>query len=77
MKNKKPFLLNPFCFHLRFFLSLLCGCQSAPAIKETEEFYINDRHILLNATKWTILTYSEELYDDSQTEEFKEAKSMG
>lgn len=79
MKNKKPFSFKSlFVFIFVFSFLFLCGCQSAPAIKETEEFYINDRpHILLNATKWTILTYSEELYDDSQTEEFKEAKING
>jgi len=79
MKNKKPFSFKSLFVSIFVFSFLfLCGCQSAPAIKETEEFYINDRpHILLNATKWTILTYSEELYDDSQTEEFKDAKING
>lgn len=54
-------------------LTLLIACSSAPspAIKATEEFYINDRpKSLLNSTRWTILTYSEELYDYSRAEPF-------
>lgn len=54
-------------------LLFLTACQSAPspAIKATEEFYINDRsNVLLNATKWTIFAYGEELYDDSQKREY-------
>ena len=49
-------------------LVFLSACQSAPApaIRETGEFYINDRsHILLNATAWTILAYGRDLYIDS------------
>ncbi len=58
-----------------FLLTLLSACQGSPKphIRETEEFYINDRsHILLGSTKWTIYAYSEELYEDSQEQEYKD-----
>ncbi|MFA5442652.1 MAG: hypothetical protein WC286_02050 [Bacilli bacterium] len=58
-----------------FLLTFLSACQGSPKphIRETEEFYINDRsHILLGSTKWTIYAYSEELYEDSQEQEYKD-----
>lgn len=61
-------------------LIFLSGCQSTPVttIKETEEFYINDRSkILLNATTWTIVTYSEDLYEQTQTKTFKDRSISG
>lgn len=57
---------------------MACNSSPAPAIKATEEFYINDRpHALLNATKWTILTYSEDLYDDSKEQEYVDQDISG
>lgn len=61
-------------------LIFLAACNSgpSPAIKATEEFYINDRpHVLLNATRWTILTYSEDLYDDSKEQEYVDQDISG
>jgi uncharacterized protein len=65
---------------LAVLLIFLTACTSgpSPAIKATKEFYINDRpHALLNATRWTILTYSEELYDDSQEQEYVDQDISG
>ncbi|MFA6852583.1 MAG: hypothetical protein WCR34_05510 [Bacilli bacterium] len=74
MKRFRPKWKNIFFSSiLAFILIFLTACNSGPtpAIKATEEFYINDRpHALLNATKWTILTYSENLYDDSREQEY-------
>lgn len=63
-----------------FLLLFLTACQTGPVahIRETEEFYINDRpNVLLNATKWTIFAYSEDLYEDSQYEEYQDAGISG
>lgn len=78
--DKKSRLTLFFQSFLLLGILVLSACQNtpAPAIRATEEFYINDRPgILLNATKWTILTYSEDLYDDSQTETFKNQSISG
>lgn len=52
---------------------LLSACQTptkAP-LRQSEEFFIHDKdHILLNATAWTIYTYSENLYKDSKAKAY-------
>ena len=61
-------------------LAFITACQGNPKpyIRATEEFYINDRsHILLGSTKWTIYAYSEELYEDSQEQEYQDQKISG
>jgi hypothetical protein len=64
------FVVKSFIVFLLVFLSA-CQTGSNPAIRQTEEFYINDRPgILLNATKWTIFTYGEELYEDSKQADY-------
>lgn len=63
-----------------FLLAFLTACQGSPEshIRATEEFYINDRsHILLGSTKWTIYAYGEELYEDSQEQEYKDQNISG
>lgn len=62
---------------LLVFLSA-CSSTNTSAIKESKAFYINDNSsTLLNSTQWTIYTYSEQLYDDSQEQEYIDAKING
>lgn len=81
MKNNVSIRKNVFFTSIvALILIFLTACQSAPtpAVRATEEFYINDRpKVLLNSTKWTILTYSEDLYDDSQAQEYVDQKING
>ncbi len=79
MTHPRPYFrtMKTISLCLALFLS---ACQSPDPhiIRETEEFYINDRsHVLLNATRWTILTYSEELYEDSQQPYFQDNNISG
>lgn len=63
-----------------FLLAFLTACQGSPKpyIRETEEFYINDRSsVLLGSTRWTIYQYGEELYNDSQAQEYQDQKISG
>ena len=63
-----------------FLLAFLTACQGNPKphIRPTEEFYINDRsNVLLNSTRWTIYAYGEELYEDSQAQEYKDQEISG
>lgn len=76
-KHKLKIVFKLFLMSL---LVLLNACSSAntPAIKESEAFYINDNEsILLNSTEWTIYNYSKDLYDDSQKQEYIDAKING
>ncbi|MCK9235031.1 MAG: hypothetical protein WC225_05965 [Acholeplasmataceae bacterium] len=64
-----------FVFFIGF---LLLGCQKDGLIKQTDEFYVNDHaHVLLNATKWTIVNYSDELYEDSSEQDYVDDKIDG
>lgn len=59
---------------------VLTACQTSPlpSIRPTEEFYINDRPgVFLNSTKWTIYTYSSELYEDSREQEYVDNNISG
>ena len=77
LSNWKKVVFSSILALILIFLTA-CNSGSAPAIRATEEFYINDRpHALLNATQWTILTYSENLYDDSQEQEFVDQNISG
>ena len=77
LSNWKKVVFSSILALILIFLTA-CNSGSAPAIRATEEFYINDRpHALLNATRWTILTYSENLYDDSQEQEFVDQNISG
>ncbi len=72
------------CFNQKILIIILClfssvflvSCQSDPdpsVIKQTDAFYINDHaETLMNSTKWTILTYSIELYEDSSEQTYKD-----
>ena len=63
-----------------FVLAILTACQGGPSspIKETEEFYINDRSsILLGSTRWTILDCGEQLYEDSRAQEYQDQQISG
>ena len=74
---KKKWFFKVIGFFLLVFLSA-CQPTPQPHIKPTEEFYINDRsHILLSSTKWTIYTYGEELFEDSQDQEYKDLGISG
>lgn len=61
--------------------SLLVSCNKKTTpnvIKSNESFYINDyADVLLNATLWTILDYSIELYDDSSVQEYQDLNIEG
>ena len=61
--------------------SLLVSCNKKTTpnvIKSNESFYINDyADVLLNATLWTILDYSIELYDDSSVQEYQDLNIDG
>lgn len=58
-------VFNVFILLLISFFLISCQKQNN-TLKQTEEFYVNDNaNALLNATKWTILNYSVELYNDS------------
>lgn len=61
------------------FIFILSGCKTNDGIiKQTKEFYINDNaNALLNATKWTIYTYSDELYIDSNQQEYEDKGISG
>lgn len=72
------------CFNQKILIIILClfssvflvSCQSDPdpsVIKQTDAFYINDHaETLMNSTKWTILTDSIELYEDSSEQTYKD-----
>ena len=72
------------CFNQKSLVLVLClfisvflvSCQLDPnpsVIKQTDVFYINDHAgTLMNSTKWTILTYSIELYEDSSEQTYKD-----
>ena len=61
--------------------SLLVSCNKKTTpnvIKSNESFYINDyADVLLNATLWTLLDYSIELYDDSSVQEYQDLNIDG
>ena len=59
-------------------LVTLLGCSTKIDFPQTKEFYINDNaKALLSSTKWTILEYSEELYIDSQDDEYEQQNISG
>lgn len=61
---------------INVFFFILISCNTL--IKQTEEFYINDHaNALLNATKWTIYTYSDELFNDSIEKEYEDKGISG
>ncbi|MFA5283456.1 MAG: hypothetical protein WC366_02985 [Bacilli bacterium] len=77
VKGKLKIVLKVFLLSLLVFLNA-CSSANTPAIKESEAFYINDNEsVLLNSTEWTIYNYGKGLYDDSQEQEYIDAKING
>ncbi|HOI46874.1 MAG TPA: hypothetical protein PLR26_03965 [Bacilli bacterium] len=63
--------LKIFASLILFLVLSACQPQDEFHIPPTDAFYINDyADALLNATEWTILEYSLELYEDSKTQEY-------
>lgn len=74
LKNTLKFFL----FLVLFLILSACQPQEQVHIPPTDAFYINDHaDALLNATEWTILGYSLELYEDSKDQEYVNAGISG